>query len=572
MSAPDAATPKENKQSWTAWLRGLIARGDIVRPRGLSLRPRRRWLSALAAQVLLFNVFALIFFIAGVSWVQSARVSLVEERVKSLKAQAEIVAAALARYAAKGVALEDEDSATDVDPDKAATVLNLLVGPTGMRARIFSRDGRPLQDTRFILTRNQVTVQPLPPPGQIDLLNEVEKKVKQSIYAMRPAKDLAPVVNDDPQQGGQTYEEVRSVLERGEAGSAERINAEGNLIVSVAVPIRRLQFIMGVLMLSTEAGDIDDVLRQEWLQLLLAALIASVIFAAATVFLLLRITRPVRALADGADAVRRGERQLDALPNLGRRGDEIGDLSVALRSMTAALYARMDTIEQFAADVAHEIKNPLTSVASAIETLQRTTEEDKRRKLMSVVRDDVRRLDRLITDISDASRLDAELSRERARDVDLGGLIPAMAQMFEDTDKPDKPRIKLDMPVEGLIVRGLDGPLAQVFRNVIENAVSFSPKGGEIRITAAPSNGRAVVTIDDQGPGIPEENLEAIFRRFYTERPASHGFGKNSGLGLSISRQIVEVHGGHIVASNLRDADGVVRGARFTIDLPLMQG
>ncbi|MBP6012894.1 MAG: stimulus-sensing domain-containing protein [Alphaproteobacteria bacterium] len=572
MSAPDAATAKENKQSWTAWLRGLIARGDIARPRGLSLRPRRRWLSALAAQVLVFNIFALIFFIAGVSWVQSARVSLVEERVKSLKAQAEIVAAALARYAAKGVALEDEDSATDVDPDKAATVLNLLVGPTGMRARIFSRDGRPVQDTRFILTRNQVTVQPLPPPGQIDLLNEVEKKVKQSIYAMRPAKDLAPVVNDDPQLGGQTYEEVRSVLERGEAGSAERINAEGNLIVSVAVPIRRLQFIMGVLMLSTEAGDIDDVLRQEWLQLLLAALIASVIFAAATVFLLLRITRPVRALADGADAVRRGERQLDALPNLGRRGDEIGDLSVALRSMTAALYARMDTIEQFAADVAHEIKNPLTSVASAIETLQRTNEEDKRRKLMSVVRDDVRRLDRLITDISDASRLDAELSRERARDVDLGGLIPAMAQMFEDPDKPDKPRFKLDMPVEGLVVRGLDGPLAQVFRNVIENAVSFSPKGGEIRITAAPSNGRAVVTIDDQGPGIPEENLEAIFRRFYTERPASHGFGKNSGLGLSISRQIVEVHGGHIVAANLRDADGVVRGARFTIDLPLMQG
>ena len=569
MSAPDAATPKENKQSWTAWLRGLIARGDIVRPRGLSLRPRRRWLSALAAQVLLFNVFALIFFIAGVSWVQSARVSLVEERVKSLKAQAEIVAAALARYAAKGVALEDEDSATDVDPDKAATVLNLLVGPTGMRARIFSRDGRPLQDTRFILTRNQVTVQPLPPPGQIDLLNEVEKKVKQSIYAMRPAKDLAPVVNDDPQQGGQTYEEVRSVLERGEAGSAERINAEGNLIVSVAVPIRRLQFIMGVLMLSTEAGDIDDVLRQEWLQLLLAALIASVIFAAATVFLLLRITRPVRALADGADAVRRGERQLDALPNLGRRGDEIGDLSVALRSMTAALYARMDTIEQFAADVAHEIKNPLTSVASAIETLQRTTEEDKRRKLMSVVRDDVRRLDRLITDIADASRLDAELSREKANDVDLAGLIGAMTQMFDDPDRPDRPKFKLDLPVDSFVVRGLDGPLAQVFRNVIENAVSFSPKGGEIKIAATPIDGRAIITIDDQGPGIPEENLETVFRRFYTERPASHGFGKNSGLGLSISRQIVEVHGGRIFAANLRDDAGNVTGARFTIELPL---
>ena len=526
-------------------------------------------MTSLAAQILFFNLFALIVFIAGVYWVQTVRVSLVEERVKSLRAQAEIVAAALARYASKGAVPEDEDSATDVDPEKAATVLNLLVGPTGMRARVFSRDGTPVQDTRFILTRNQVTVQSLPSPGEIDFLNEVEKRVKQNVYAMRPGKDLQRVVNDDPQQRGQTYEEVRSVLERGEVGSAERINSEGNLIVSVAVPIRRLQFVMGVLMLSTEAGDIDGVLRQEWLQLLLAALIAFAVLAVATGFMVLRMTRPLRALADGADAVRRGERQVSVIPNLVKRGDEIGDLSMAFRSMTAALYARMDAIEQFAADVAHEIKNPLTSVASAIETLRRTTDEENRKKLMGVVRDDVRRLDKLISDISDASRLDAELSRERASDVDLGGLIPAMAQMFENPDKPDTPVFKLDMPVEGLVVRGLDGPLAQVFRNVIENAVSFSPKGGEIRITAAPSNGRAVVTIDDQGPGIPEDNLEAIFRRFYTERPASHGFGKNSGLGLSISRQIVEVHGGHIVASNLRDAEGAVRGARFTIDLPL---
>jgi two-component system sensor histidine kinase ChvG len=237
--------------------------------------------------------------------------------------------------------------------------------------------------------------------------------------------------------------------------------------------------------------------------------------------------------------------------------------------MTAALYARMDAIESFAADVAHEIKNPLTSVASAIETLQRTSDEEKRAKLMTVVRHDVRRLDKLITDIADASRLDAELSREKAIDVDLAGLVTAMTQMFDDPDKPGGPSFKLTMPVDRFVVRGLDGPLAQVFRNVLENAVSFSPKGGQIKITADAMDGRAVITIDDQGPGIPEENLETIFRRFYTERPASHGFGKNSGLGLSISRQIVEVHGGRIFASNLRDDDGKVAGARFTVELPL---
>ncbi len=534
----------------------------------MAARPKR-WLSALTVQVLVFNFLALGFFIFGVYWVQAVRVSLVEERVKSLMAQAEIVSAALARYAAKGNAPEDEDAATDVDADKAADVLKLLVGPTGMRARVFARDGAPLQDTRFILTRNQVTVTSLPPPGQIDVLGEIEKGVKQNVYALRPGKDLPPVVNDDPQQRGQNYEEARAVLEHGEAGSAERINAEGNLIVSVAVPIRRLQFIMGVLMLSTEAGDIDDALRQEWLQLLLAALIAFLVLLAASGFLLYHVTGPLRALSDGADAVRRGERQVSVIPNFSSRADEIGDLSVTLRSMTSALYARMDAIEQFAADVAHEIKNPLTSVGSAIETLQRTTDEEKRRKLMSVVRDDVRRLDKLITDIADASRLDAELSRERAGDVDLAGLIGAMTQMFDDPDKPERQQFKLDLPVDTFVVRGLDGPLAQVFRNVIENAVSFSPKNGEIKIAAAPVDGRAVITIDDQGPGIPEENLETIFRRFYTERPPSHGFGRNSGLGLSISRQIVEVHGGRIFASNIRDEAGKVKGARFTIELPL---
>jgi two-component system sensor histidine kinase ChvG len=523
----------------------------------------------LAAQILVFNMLALVFFVGGVYWVQTARVSLVEERLKSLSGQARIVAAALAAYASRGDG--DEDTATDVDANKATSVLNLLVGPTGMRARIFARDGTPIQDTRFILTRNQVQREDLPAPGSSDVLGTVERGLKSGLYSLRPGKERPPVVNDEPLQNGQNYEEVVRVLNSGEAGTAERINAQGNLIVSVAVPIKRLQFIMGVLMISTEAGDIDDALGQEWMQLLAAAGVAFLVLAAASVFLLFRITGPLRQLAEGADVVRRGERELEAIPNLSRRADEIGDLSMALRSMTAALYSRMDAIEQFAADVAHEIKNPLTSVASAVETLRRATDEDKRVKLMAVIRDDVRRLNRLITDISDASRLDAELSRERAGDVDLVALIDAVSQMFENTDAPEAPRIVVDIPRDGtLVVRGLDGPLAQVFRNVIENAMSFSPKGGEIRIAARTANGRAIFTIDDQGQGIiPEGNLEAIFRRFYTERPASHGFGKNSGLGLSISRQIIEVHNGRISATNLRADDGTVKGARFTIELPL---
>jgi two-component system sensor histidine kinase ChvG len=535
------------------------------------LRARsRRFLSALTVQILILNGIAAGALIVGVVWVQSARDSLVEERINSLMAQAQIISAALARYAPKGEG-EEQDAATEVDERKATELLNLLVGPTGMRARIFGRDGATVQDTRFILARNQVQVKDLPPPGQVDLIDEAERWVNRQVYSMMPGDEPPPFVDDEPRPNGRVFEEVKRVLDQGgEQGSGRRINAEGNLIVSVAVPIKRLKYVMGVLMLSTEAGDIDDALRQEWTQLLLGGLLALVVLGVASWFLRSRITEPLRQLAVGADAVRRGGRQaVEAIPDMSRRRDEIGDLSVALRSMTASLYARMDAIESFAADVAHEIKNPLTSVASAIETLERTNDEEKRKKLMAVIRDDVRRLDKLISDISDASRLDAELSRERTHDVELAPLIGAMAQLFADPDDARAPRIVLDLPEAPLVVRGLKGALAQVFRNVVANAVSFSPKGGEIRIAARTQGGRVVITVDDQGPGIPDDNLEVIFRRFYTERPASHGFGKNSGLGLSISRQIVETLNGRITASNIRDTGRTVRGARFTIELPL---
>ena len=551
---------------FVSWL-ASFARPPRSRPRGLAYRPSKRWWSLLTLKVIGFNFVALLVFGAGIYWLQEIRVSLVDERVKSLRTQAEIVAAALARYGAVGEI--DSETATELDDLKAARVLNGLVAPTGMRARVFDRSGRPIQDTRFILSRNQVQARELPPPGQIDLIDELQSGLRSGLYQLRAGKDIPPIVNDEPQQAGESFEEVRHALELAEAGSAERINSDGNLIVSVAVPIRRLQYVMGVLMLSTEAGDIDDALANEAAQMVAGAAIGFAVILAASLIMLWHVTGPIRKLSQGAELVRSGGRVFNAIPNLARRHDEIGDLSISLRAMTAALYARMDAIEQFAADVAHEIKNPLTSVASAIETLRRTTDEDKRQKLMGVVRDDVRRLNRLISEISDASRLDAELSRAKAHPVDIAALVNALAEMFQDPDVQGAPKIVLDLPASGLRVRGLEGPLAQVFRNIIENAMSFSPKEGEIHISARSASGRAVITIEDQGPGIPDENLEVIFRRFYTARPLSHGFGKNSGLGLSISRQIVEVHDGKIVAENLRDADGKITGARFVVELPL---
>jgi two-component system sensor histidine kinase ChvG len=261
------------------------------------------------------------------------------------------------------------------------------------------------------------------------------------------------------------------------------------------------------------------------------------------------------------------------IPDMSRRGDEIGELSGALKEMTEALWQRLDAIERFAADVSHEIKNPLTSLKSAIETAARIKDPVQQQRLMSIVLEDIARIDRLIGDISSASRLDTELSRAEAQPIDVASMLQALVEMHAATVNDDGPRIELDVGSRALIVQGLEDRLGQVFRNIIANAASFSPPGGSIRITARqrkdPARGETVeVTFDDEGPGIPEDKREAIFERFYSERPKGEKFGTHSGLGLSISRQIVNAHGGAISAENRRDATGRVVGARFIVRLP----
>src|SRR5262249_46177418 len=262
----------------------------------------------------------------------------------------------------------------------------------------------------------------------------------------------------------------------------------------------------------------------------------------------------IRRLADIAERVRPGHgRQID-IPDFTRRRDEIGDLSGALRDMTGALWARMDAIERFAADVAHEIKNPLTSLRSAVETVARLEDPRQQKRLMSIILDDVERLNRLISDISDASRLDAELSRAEMGPVDIASMLRALADLHEAT-RGDGPALKVEIAsLQSLTVHGIEGRLVQVLRNLIGNAVSFSPPGGSIRLAAARDGDRVRITVADDGPGIPPGKLKAIFDRFYSERPAGEKFGTHSGLGLSISKQIVEAHHGHVEAAN-RTAD-----------------
>ena len=259
-----------------------------------------------------------------------------------------------------------------------------------------------------------------------------------------------------------------------------------------------------------------------------------------------------------------------AIPDMSGRGDEIGDLSLALGDMTEALWRRLDAIERFAADVSHEIKNPLTSLKSAVETAARVQDPERQRKLMQVILDDVGRLDRLIADISDASRIDAELSREETHPTDIGRLLATLVDIHSAADSPEAPRLTLELATPaGLIVPALEDRLGQVFRNLITNAISFSPPRGLIRIVAARRDGTVEVSVEDEGPGMPEDKIEKIFERFYSERPSGEKFGTHSGLGLSISRQIVTAHGGSVRAENRRDAAGRVVGARFIVRLPI---
>jgi two-component system sensor histidine kinase ChvG len=282
------------------------------------------------------------------------------------------------------------------------------------------------------------------------------------------------------------------------------------------------------------------------------------------------IAQPVLRLARAADRVRLAGARAISLPDLARRDDELGDLTRSLEAMTHSLSERMDAIDSFAADVAHEIRNPLTSLRSAVETLDLVSDPAARERLFGILKNDVQRLDRLVTDISNASRLDAELSRDEPKIVDLDRLVADIVATYGARTRPGEPRVIYQRPTPPgpAAVRGREVPLGQIFRNLIDHARSFSPPNSEVLVAVNRLRGSVLVTISDSGPGIPQENLETVFQRFYTSRPKGQAFGGNSGLGLSIARQIAEAHGGTLIARNRATDDGKVVGAMFLLTLP----
>ena len=550
--------------------------------------------SSLTRRIMFFNLVALVVLVAGILYLNQFREGLIDARVESLLTQGEIIAGAISASASvdtnsitidpeKLLELQagqsitplpnDEDLEFPINPERVAPVLRRLISPTRTRARIYDTDANLLLDSRHLYTQGQVLRFDLPPvepesSSLIDRLNVWFNRILQ------PSN--LPQYKEAPGGDGAIYPEVMNAL-TGVRGYVVRVNDKGELIVSVAVPVQRFRAVLGVLLLSTQAGDIDKIVHAERLAIMRVAGVAGLVNIALSLLLSSTIANPLRRLSAAAVRVRRGAKDREEIPDFSVRQDEIGNLSIALRQMTAALYDRIDAIESFAADVSHELKNPLTSLRSAVETLPLARTEDSKKRLLDIIQHDVRRLDRLFSDISDASRLDAELARSDARTVDLEKLLGDLIDISRQVNTRKKPVVldfvvdRKDNPKARFEISGYELRIGQIVTNLIENARSFVPDpGGRIVVRLSRGrNDRCIIQIEDNGPGIQAEDIDRIFERFYTDRPATEDFGQNSGLGLSISRQIAEAHGGTLKAENITDKEtGEITGARFTLALP----
>lgn len=524
-------------------------------------RSRRRGIrpfSTLTRRILLLNLGALALLLGGILYLDQVRTGLLESRLASLSSNAEMVAGSLAEAATR-----EADFGINIEPAK--NILVRLLQPTNIRGRLFDASGKLVADTRLLLPEVQVGEEDMEEPGLWTRLIYEIQLFHEWLIALPSGTTHFPPYVEKADQSATDYPEVVSALQ-GDEGEAIRAGPEDSLVLTVARPVQRFRRVVGAVMLSLETTQIEEVARQERLALFEVFAIAVAATGILSLLLASTIARPVRQLAQAADKVRGGKRSDQvSIPDLSHRRDEIGDLSSALNEMTTSLYARIDEIEAFAADVAHELKNPLSSLRSAVETMSRTPDPAKQQQLIDIINDDVGRLDRLISDISYASRIDAAMSREAMEPVDVGTLLKMLVQMYTTTH--DREDVKIDLHLEGdarqLTCPAMEARLGQVLRNLIDNALSFAPANSTLTVRASRQKDRVVIEVMDEGPGIPEDKLEAIFDRFYSERPSMELFGKHSGLGLSISRKIIQAHKGGISAANRPDG-----GAVFTVWLP----
>lgn len=558
-------------------------------------QPVVRFVSAsLRRRILVSNLLGFFILVGGILYLGFFHTWLIDAKLDALKTQGKIIADSIAANATvvrERIVLdpnrlpdtpgsvkafpEDGFDALElsIHPEEVTPIIRKLIQPTNTRARIYARDGTLIVDTaRSLAHWTAMNDEPQ--------ANDNEQPKTQNIWTRLTRylfKEPLPVYQEIGTANGMAYREVKDALQ-GQERSMLLLNTKGEQIVSIALPIRRFGEIQGVLLLSTRPGQIDKILNEERQVILVLAAIALLASIVTSLLLARMVAGPMRRLSDAAEQASRNIAARAQLPEFTGRSDEVGQMAAAFKAMTAALYRRIEASEKFAADVAHELKNPLTAARSTAESLSFAKTDEQRDHLVQQIQDELKRLNRLITDVSNASRLDAELARKEMRPVDITVMLRNLVSIFRDIigDESRKIALKLEPePFEGaFIIDGDEGRLGQVLTNLLDNALSFSPEGATVTVRARASRTAVEIFVEDQGPGIPEDRLDIIFDRFYSDRPATdQSRGKNSGLGLSISREIVRAHGGEIVAENNYAADAPPEakpiGARFTVRLPV---
>jgi len=525
-------------------------------------KPRRRWRplsSPLTRRILAVNLIAPIILVVGLFYMDRYKQGLIRNELAGLATQAEMVAGAVG----EGAVSEQALGFLELNGELAQQMVRRLAEPAQVRAKLYDAVGGLAADSRFLLSaKGNIQIEDLPPPHGHGWQARLAAWW-DNVTTWMPEDVTLPPYQEFAEDRADHWPEAMAAL-RGDIESAVR-GRHGGLVLSVAVPVQRYKQVVGALVVQADGRNVAKSLFQVRVNILQMFMVSLAITIGLSFYMAGTIARPIRRLAVAAEQVRHGHGRRHKIPDFSERGDEIGELSVAFKEMTEALWNRMDAIERFAADVSHEIKNPLTSVRSAVETCARLTDPDKQKKLLAIIQDDVERLNRLITDISDASRIDAEMQRAETEPVAIATMVETLGEIYSSTS--ERVRFAVAVPeLDKLVVAGIEGRLVQVLRNLIGNALSFSPEGGTIRLSAEREGKFVRIAVEDDGPGIPDNKLDAIFDRFYSERPVAEKFGTHSGLGLSISKQIVDAHSGLIWAENRKEG-----GARFVVKLPAVR-
>lgn len=588
------AEAREGLRRWHEAAAPAVAILGPIGERFAKTSPMRLIASSLLRRIFVSNLLGLVILIGGIFYLGQHNVWLIDAKRESLRTQGEIIAAAIAANATidterivldpdklpelEGALIPFRDDGfasleLSIAPERITPILRRLIQPTTNRARIYGRDGTLIADSAQLLTRGRIS---RPDPAESNPAARPNTKNFWTRLRQWILSSELPVYREIGSANGKLYPEVRMAMS-GTTTPMLLLNEQGEQIVSIAVPIQRARSVQGVLLLSTHAGEIDEALSHERWAIVTIALLALTTTIAASLLLARTVAGPMHRLSDAAEHVSRNISAAHDLPDFSHRTDEVGQMAGAFRSMTVALYRRIEASEKFAADIAHELKNPLTAARSTAESLAYARTEQQRQHLVTQIQSELKRLNRLITDVSNASRLDAELALQQTEPVMLASVVKGVVMTFQDILSGEPKVIALAIEAsprdDAYVVVGHEGRLAQVVTNLIDNAVSFSPESGTVTVRARRDGAFVEVWVEDEGPGIAPDKLEEIFKRFYTYRPtAESSRGNNSGLGLSISREIVRAHGGSVWAENRyamgAEGNGEAIGARFIVRLP----